>query len=160
MTCNCASNRVVCITRLPSASLLAKKTSEFPLSTSSSDGGAIDTASLRKFVILVPNLRRASSAASSAFSISLSRFAASARNRATMPVASLTISCGRLSGRSGCAGSVELEASAGVSLSPLSAPSGVDVGSGFVWEREIPRVRVRRSLIPFEAVLLATVYSF
>lgn len=91
--------------------------------------------------------------------MSLSLFAASARNLATIPVASFTISCGRLSGRSGCVGSLELEASAVVS-SALSALSDADVGCEFAWERDIPRVRVRSSFMPFEAVALATVYSF
>jgi hypothetical protein len=63
----------------------------------------METASARKLRILVPNLRRASSAASSAFSMSLSRFAASDRKRDSTLPASRTMSAGSESGRSGCA---------------------------------------------------------
>jgi len=61
------------------------------------------TASRRKLRMLLPNLRSASSAASSAFSTSLRRFAASERKRDSMPSASFTMSAVRDSGRSGWA---------------------------------------------------------
>jgi hypothetical protein len=78
------------------------------------------TASFKKFDILVPNLSSASSAASSAFSMSFRRFAASARKRERMPSASLTMSAGRESGRSGCGGVVaSLEVSSAEEASPV-----------------------------------------
>jgi len=104
MTCSCASKRVVWITRLPSESLLSNNTLLGSEDDVGEVGGAIVTASRRKLRMLLPNLRSASSAASSARSISFRRFAASLRKRESMPSASLTMSAGRYSGRSGCAG--------------------------------------------------------
>lgn len=79
ITCSCASNREVWMTRLPCASLLSKSTVP-PWAVSS--GGAMLMASRRKFRTLPPNRRRASSAASSARWRSLRRLAASTRRRA------------------------------------------------------------------------------
>ena len=67
--------------------------------------------------MLLPNLRSASSAASSAFSTSLSLLAASERKRDSMPSASFTMSAARDSGRSGWASVSSFAFSAEASLS-------------------------------------------
>lgn len=88
ITCNCASNLDVCITRLPWASLLSKSTVLSPAATALLPeapgvvGGAIVIASRKKSRKPVPNLISASSAASSARCRSLSRLAASPLIRA------------------------------------------------------------------------------
>ena len=81
MACNWASKRVLWMTRLPSWSLLSKRTFREPSLLVSSVGGAMVTASRRKLPMLAPNLKIAASAASSAFSRSFRRFAASVRKR-------------------------------------------------------------------------------
>lgn len=138
ITCNCASKREEWITRFPSASFVSNRTSVFPVAEV--EGAVTVTASRRKDLMPVPNLRSASSAASSAACIFWRlRFAVAAvaleRRRETREEASFTISAGRESGRD-----VAAVASAPpcvcpsfcfpFSLSPPAAPSGnANVGS-------------------------------
>ena len=97
--------------------------------------------------MLLPNLSRASSAASSAFSMSLSRFAASDRKRETMLPASLTMSAERESGRSGCAGEVE-PSSATASFVVVSSFSEFDGAEESVASAVSERVRFMREESP------------
>jgi hypothetical protein len=96
-------------------------------------GGAIVTASRRKFRMLVPNLRRASSAASSAFCISFRRLAASAFRRSMTDSDSWRV------------GSVDVEA--GWVSEGVASPSLVVVELSKVVRvglvMEMPRVRLR-----------------
>jgi hypothetical protein len=69
-----------------------------------------------------------------------------------MPVASLTISAERDSGRSGWEGSLVGAAFSGAVPLPSAASCSARV-------RERERVRLMRSLRPLDAVLLAAVYS-
>lgn len=113
----------------------------------------MDTASARKLRMLEPNLRRASSAASSAFSKSLNRFAACDRNRASTLLASLTISAGRESGRSGCAsGSGCFSSTASVSIA-----SGAWVVASLTWTERF-RAWLMRLETPVVAFLLVEAY--
>jgi len=104
------------------------------------------TASRKKFRMLVPNLRRASSAASSALCTSCRRAAASLRNLESMFSASLTMSAGRDSG----AGS---EGTALVESDVVLVVGGAVLGS--VWTRESARVWLIRSVKPLLASVLA-----
>lgn len=113
--------------------------------------------------MLEPNFSKASSAASSAFSMSFSRFVASERKREIRVSASLTMSAGRDSGLSGwgsadASACLELEASLSAELVSVVEALGV------VWLIDRARVRLRRvdwsSLRPFVAVLLAAPSSF
>jgi hypothetical protein len=104
--------------------------------------------------MLLPNRSRASSAASSARSMSFRRLAASERKRETIDCASLTISAGSDSGRSGCSfGSRSLASSA-----PAAAASSSAASSGFVSESD--RVRFMSSVSPVDACVLAAAACF
>ena len=110
------------------------------------------TASRRKFRILVPNLTRASSAASSAFSTSLKRLVASARNRDMRPSDSLRASLSVRSLSGSCVA---------VATSRLSAAvvGGVSKASGF--DNDLARLTIEdlKSVNPFNASSLAAVAS-
>lgn len=69
---------------LPEASLISNLT-ESGCPSGDSDGGAIDIASRKRFLMLVPNFNSASSAAFSASSIFFSRLEASDRSHASPP---------------------------------------------------------------------------
>jgi len=144
--------------RFPSESLLSKSTLFGCDSSMNSVGGAMLTASLRNDLILLPSLRRASSAASSAFSMSLSLFAASDRKRETMDWASLTMSAGRESGLSGWDCTVCF--SSGVDEAPASAADCSDGSASTGFVRESPLVLLTMSAHPLEACVVAAVLIF
>lgn len=101
------------------------------------------TASFKKLRMFVPNLRSASSAASSAFSMSLRRFAASDRKRESMLSASLTISAGSDSGRSGCGGE-------GGALSAVEPSLEEEASLGWTERERICDVKEERPAVAFE----------
>jgi hypothetical protein len=154
MTCNCASNRVACTTFLPLLSLDSNRTVPFFSFSEPDSGGAMETASARKLRMLVPNLRSASSAASSAFSISLNRFAASERKRRRTLPASLTMSAGSESGRSGCASGSSFAFSV---EAPLSVASGFGARESPAWTERLRACPIRVET-PAVAVLLVVAY--
>lgn len=159
------------MTRFPSVSLLSKRTLFGWDSSTNSVGGAMLTASARKERRLFPKRRSASSAASSARSISFNLLLASAWNLLRIVPASLTISAVRDSGRAGC--SLASPPAVAPAVAPvvvaalLSSFSGMSFSvvvvvlsafSGLV--REIARARLMRSPKPLVACSLATVLIF
>lgn len=102
------------------------------------------TASRKKLRMFVPNLSKASSAASSAFSMSLRRFEASLRKRERMPSESRWAS---LSDR----GASLVVASESLGSDSLTSLEGCLM--------EMERLRLMMSLRPLEAWELAAVYS-
>lgn len=153
MTCNCASKRVAWTTFLPLLSFDSKRTSPFLSASEPDSGGAIVTASRRKLLMLEPNLRRASSAASSAFSMSFRRLEASDLNRDSMPSASLTMSAGRESGRSGWASGSSFD----LSVASLAVESGFEAEASLGWTERF-RAWLMRFETPSVAVLLNGAY--
>ena len=108
----------------------------------------------------MPNLSSASSAASSARSMSLSRLAASARKCESIDSASFTMSAGRLSGFSKFVASSREEDGSASSVVALEGSSTALTCSGDCCERDRDRVRLRSSVKPLDAEVLAVVYSF
>ena len=129
-------------------------------------GGTTLTASRKKLRTLVPNLSRASSAASSAFSMSLSRRVASVLKRDSMCSASRTISAGRDSGRSGDS-TFSLVVLVLVLVDSVDgwaseAVGELEVGAdlpGSDWLSESARVRFTMEVKPLAACSLAWLYS-